>query len=277
MHNVLSKVKKEDISRDPFPHVYIKDVYPEDFCAELIDSFPDAKHIAKDLADQNNKRISYNAKAVREDDQINPVWKDLIERHVSQEFYDDIVRLFRDDVYALYPDFKERFGVLEDLRVGVRHIDTFETADILLDAQICINTAVSETSSVKIAHVDNENKLFTGLFYLRLPEDDLENPGDLLLYKYKDENNIQFHGPRLIDDKYVEEVGTIPYEKNTLIFFPDSLYTLHGVKERDQTDIPRCFMNLIAEVDDKLFDLEPYRKKGLKSRLKQFIIGTYGK
>ena len=58
-----------------------------------------------------------------------------------------------------------------------------------MDAQISINTPVEKLSSVRKAHLDNTNKFFSGLFYLRLPNDDSRG-GNLQLCKWREEYTL---------------------------------------------------------------------------------------
>ena len=54
-----------------------------------------------------------------------------------------------------------------------------------------INTPVLEASSVRSAHLDNLNKLFTGLFYMK-QDDDKSTGGDLELYSWnKNISNVK--------------------------------------------------------------------------------------
>ena len=61
----------------------------------------------------------------------------------------------------------------------------FADCEVLLDAQVCVNTPVLRAaSSVRGPHVDKPNKLFAGLYYLRPPGDTTTVGGELQLYRY---------------------------------------------------------------------------------------------
>ena len=66
----------------------------------------------------------------------------------------------------------------------MRNRDEFADHDLLMDAQISGNTPVVEPSSVKTVHIDSNNKLLTGLLYLRAPEDDSVG-GDLDIVRFR--------------------------------------------------------------------------------------------
>ncbi len=133
----------------------------------------------------------------------------------------------------------------------MRYVDTFETADVLLEAQPAMNTPVTATpSSVRAGHLDNANKLIVGLYYLRHPDDD-STGGELELYRYAMRRPV-FEGHEL-SHRFIESVKTIPYEKNVLVLFLNSAHSLHGVTVRQPTPWARLFFNLGAEVRTDLF------------------------
>src|SRR5205823_10197992 len=117
---------------------------------------------------------------------ISPLWREFIKAHVSQEFLNELVTLFGDDIRAIYPSLEETYARLDRWRAGTRSMDNYRRAEVLLDAQICVNTPVAgQPSSVRGAHIDNTDKLFAGLYYLRHPDDD-STGGDLEIYRSKD-------------------------------------------------------------------------------------------
>ncbi len=141
----------------------------------------------------------------------------------------------------------------------MRDHDRFGRHDVLVEAMISGNTPVTAASSVRTTHVDAGDKLFSGLFYMRRP-DDPSTGGDLTIsrfidrYRGKDERLSLFKGPYVSDDQ-VEVVRTVPYAANTLVLFINSLDSLHGVTVRSETRYPRLFVNLVGEVDDRLYRL----------------------
>jgi hypothetical protein len=46
-----------------------------------------------------------------------------------------------------------------------------------------------------------------------------------------------------------------------LVLFLNSIDALHGVSVRSTTNVPRYFLNLVAEVREPLFDLKGYQEK----------------
>lgn len=259
MKSLLSSVQKIDVSTDPFPHIVITDPLEDELCLQLISEYPAVSTVTKGGDYSSNKRFSYSASEVFSDDNISTLWKEFVQAHTTSFFLSEVISLFEEHIRLTYPLFEENIGALKNLTSGVRKIDDFPTADVLLDAQICVNTPViNALSSVRTAHVDKPNKLFAGLYYLRSPED-TSTGGDLEIYKIKDKPN-RFRG-EYISDKYVEVVKTVKYQRNVLVLFINSIYSVHGVTVRSKTNSPRYFLNLLGEVNQPLFDLSQYQEK----------------
>jgi hypothetical protein len=264
IESVLAKVTKDDIRRDPFPHVVVPDALPNDLYEALATTMPTAEHISERIGKKivSNERYNYMSEHMLADDTIATVWKDFATYHSSAEFYAQFLDLFHEDLVTANPGVEEKYGPLRDLRVGTRNRDTHETHDILMDCTAVIGSPVTgKPSSYRGPHVDKPYKLFGGLFYMRLPEDDAVG-GDLELYRYRsDEHKFsssqsEYGDSRFdIDPKYVEEVDTVPYAANTLVMYPINRYALHGVSVRQVTPHQRRFVALVGDMPDMLFDL----------------------
>jgi hypothetical protein len=254
VETVLARVTRADVAADPFPHVVVRDAIHESVCARLLEELPPLERLTRGVDYKSNQRFDYRASDVLRDVGIGPTWREIIETHVSQRFLDETLALFGDDVRRLYPGLEHELGDLGSLRAGVRRVDSFESADVLLDAQIAVNTPVTgPPTSVRRGHLDLPDKLFVGLLYLRLPEDD-STGGDLELYRYATDRPV-FEG-QMIADEQLELVRSIPYERNVLVLFLNGPAALHGVTARSHTVYPRFFMNVVAEVQRPLFELD---------------------
>jgi hypothetical protein len=130
---------------------------------------------------------------------------------------------------------------------------------------------IENPSAVRRVHVDSPNKLFTGLYYLRNP-DDTSAGGDLEMYRFKKKPR----GFRVaeIDDRYVEVIKAVKYQRNTLVMFINTVCALHGVTERAVTPFPRYLFNLVGEVKQPLFDLEQYQKSKVRSYFFKSLRGV---
>jgi hypothetical protein len=264
MKTLLSKVQASDVITEPFPHIIVKDALEEDIYLKLVTEFPSIATLNKGVDNKgkdlsSNKRLHYLAKESLIDAQITPLWKEFLALHTSSTFLQEFLHIFKEPILQMYPDFEKKYGSFKTVRAGLRKVDTFETADVLLDALISINTpVVTKPTAVRRAHIDLPDKLFAGLFYMREPQD-ISTGGDLEIYKFK---NGKPYGFRKCESaaRYVEYVKTIKYERNLFVLFINSINSLHGVTVRSLTNCPRYFVNLVGEVKKPLFDTSPYQE-----------------
>ncbi|HVF35245.1 MAG TPA: 2OG-Fe(II) oxygenase [Candidatus Saccharimonadia bacterium] len=262
----------------PFPHYAVTDALPREAFESLVAAFPPAAQVMQGGACGDNRRYSWSAREALADPALDVRWREFVAAHVSQEFLDGVLAALADDIRAAYPDLEARIGKpIAQWRAGLRRRDTFEHAEVLLDAQICLNTpVVSAPSSVRGPHVDKPNKLFAGLYYLRPPADADTIGGELELYGYRN-RAARFDGAEISPDDVVL-ARTVPYRGNTFVLFLNSLEALHGVTPRQVTPNTRYFFNLVGEIAVPLFDLRArqLRTRGLRrawKRLKNALAG----
>jgi hypothetical protein len=278
--SVLQRAQASDVVSDPYPFVVVPDALPSDLCDALISEYPRLGILGVD-ATQNNSRWSIPAPEVSQNPAIARVWKDFVAYHASPAFFDECVRVFGDHIVRLYPHVFPKLEALRASRIGVRDRDPEDSCDLFLDAQISGNTPVQRASSVKSIHVDSEHKLFTGLLYLRPPDDDSVG-GDLDVLRLRSDltdaqRSRRFDG-MFIDDDLVEQVMRVPYRRNTLFMFVNGPDSLHGVTVRQPTQHPRLFLNLVGETRVKLFDVPQHWQRRvaklprlIKKRLRRVV------
>jgi hypothetical protein len=180
--SVLQRVSRGDVVRDPYPHVVVHDALPTALCQALIEQYPAPEAVG--AGPKSNQRWSLPTTDALQSPDVPQVWKDFTRYHASPAFFSEVVDVFGAEIVRLYPKCFPDEGALRRLKLGMRNLDEFEDHDLLLDAQISGNTPVTEPSSVKTVHIDSNNKLFTGLLYLRPPGDDSVG-GDLDIVRFR--------------------------------------------------------------------------------------------
>lgn len=141
---------------------------------------------------------------------------------------------------------------MEEWRVTRRGEST--EAELSLDLLFVINTPVAKQSSVRPAHVDRKNKIDSGLFYMKQPDDPTPG-GDLSLYRFKPGRDG--FGGHYADLPDVNEFATIPYGANKFVAFINPARAIHGVTPRPVTDWTRRYINFVAETPVDAFALTP--------------------
>ncbi|AMV26899.1 hypothetical protein VT84_21035 [Gemmata sp. SH-PL17] len=238
----------------PFPHIVLHDVLDGDISAELVRQMPPLTTLTGGAQLGSNARFTLNAATALAAPDVSPLWKQIINEGMSQEFLDRVTRLFGPFIRAEFPDFATRFADPERLVARPRQAPERPLGAVGLDAQISGNTpALTGGTTVRGPHLDRTDKLFVGLLYLRLDGDDSDG-GNLELYEAVDPEPT-FAPKRLLTRDRVRLVKTVPYRRNTLVLFLNTPRALHGVSPRAATPHPRYFLNLVGEMTGPVFDV----------------------
>lgn len=248
MRSLLDGVTASDIRRDPFTHIVIPDAMdPADY-ADLSASFPGFTRMAWQGAAPSNRRFLLNATTVLDASDMPDCWKHFVARHSSSAFLQQVAALFAGFwPEALMQTLGGSFGGHDIKRLSPFEVLTDEgDIRLRLDARLELNTPVRERpSSVRGPHLDTPNRLYSGLFYMRSPEDDSVG-GELVLYRWRRDPDTR-HYQLPADD--VTEVARIPYRANQLVMFPQSINALHGVGLRHPTPHTRRYVFITAEIN----------------------------
>jgi hypothetical protein len=247
---LLAGVKHSDIVTGPYAHYTQSDVVPASLYQELAAEFPTLATIVNERSDiGSNEAVRMTVKQVLTDRRISPLWREFFEYHTSADYWRDVTRLFAAHFRREFPGLEDRVGrAYEDWRVMPRGYAG--EAEVRLDCQFVMNTPVTHKSSVKTAHIDLCDKIFSALYYMRDPRDHSEG-GDLDIYDWRREPRFVKHRALIRD---VEVVKTVPYRANSYLCFVNSPQAVHGVSPRDPTDVPRRYINFIAELPVKAFE-----------------------
>jgi hypothetical protein len=247
--SLLAAVTPADIRTDPFPHIVRDDALDPALYERLSAEYPPTEMFMAPRASghpyPSNSRYEFAAWIAGIHAEVGPLWKEFVRRHSEAAFLAEVFRLFDGHWPAALRDaLGGSFGGhstgrrLEPLEVPPR---------IWLDARAEINTPVHGTASVSRGpHLDTPNRLYSGLYYFRHPQDDSEG-GELHLYRWK--NGPQEIGRFQQPDEAVELALTIPYRANRFVLFPQGLHALHGVGERPPTPHVRRYVFITVELE----------------------------
>ena len=256
-YSVLSKAIKVNLQLNPYPHLVIEDALPQEYYNILSSKFPLNYFENNKIEGENNVRKDIFYKDLMTNNEIDPEWKNFISYHSSMEFYHEILSVFEDIILQKFPNIFKNKNYLYDLGTS----NQLSTS---------INTPVIKNTSARGAHLDNLNKLFTGLFYMRSEKDNSQG-GDLELFSWK--KKISINKKRLssrfgISMSDIQLIKTIKYKPNTFVIFLNSLDSLHGVTPRSVTNEYRkmcVFTSKLPFVIDKLSLLDRFCLKALES------------
>lgn len=254
--HMLESVRSDQVMTEPYPHHVRQNAVPVDIYQQLEAEFPDLATILNGRQEVgSNVAVRMTVKQVLGDKRISPLWRSFFEYHTSNDYWRHVTRLFGDHFRRAFPGLEEKMGRrFEDWRAVPRGFGG--DAEIRLDCQFVMNTPVKEVTSVKTPHVDLCDKIFSALFYFRDPRDKVTG-GDLDIYAWK-------RAPRFIKHRSIERdvelIKTVPYAANTYLCFLNSENAVHGVSPRGITDVPRRYINFIAELPIKAFEPKQLNK-----------------
>jgi hypothetical protein len=230
------------VTVDPFPHLIVENALPDKEYEMLLKAWPDWREIG---GDKPNKLYQMGAKKVMS---LGKPWAPFAFNHVSENWAEKLLDMFGEYLAPVLSRMPNQ------MTFGVRN--SGEPKDLMMDCQLCVNTPVTEKSRVRGPHVDSLDQLVGGLFYMPVPGDTAG--GDLILYKWKGEERY-VEGKMEIPDRLVEEFARVPYKPNTLILFANGPDTIHGVAERDVTDVPRRYVNFLMNANGPVMPELPRR------------------
>uniref|UniRef100_A0A7S0RC11 Prolyl 4-hydroxylase alpha subunit Fe(2+) 2OG dioxygenase domain-containing protein n=1 Tax=Pyramimonas obovata TaxID=1411642 RepID=A0A7S0RC11_9CHLO len=268
-YNILQKVKPSDVVWEPYPYLKVHDVLPADLYNELAEAYPTAQELVniargRQSAKMNNN-VRYNImamKTLRRETKLPQIWKEFVEYHVSDAFYQEIVRVFGGAISNERSDVERTRGKkLQEMGIVTRGLKNTD-ADLRVDCQIAMNSPVTRPSkfSVRGPHHDMKIEVWAGLLYMR-EKKDKSTGGALNVYSCKSgkcqelsqaekhvrgipekKNHVQF------DEADLELEATVPYKENTLAWFVNTPHSVHGVTPRSVTPYPRRLVNFIGEL-----------------------------
>lgn len=271
--SLLQNFSENTVTFKPFPYLVIENALPEDMFDTLQQTYPSLYSQGVSI-EADNQRWSTSALRGLEIAGLHPLWKQLIEYHVSNEFLCEVCRAFEPALLSNYPDRFPNREAFTALRSGIRGADKSKSLDLWMDAQICGNTPARTAGSPRGVHLDSTTALYGGLYYLRDDSDDSIG-GDLQLWKWNDgfsygKKSGQYREG--VPDRHVDLVRTVPYKANTLVMFINTIDSLHSVTPRLPTPHTRKFFNLLADSEYAYFTLSPSPLLRLRNLIRRRVL-----
>ena len=218
--HVLYKVANATISVFPFPHIYVRDVFPPDFYRELrahlppTETYRDLKALSRVNAGYPDGRL------------VMPVTPENVQA-LPEPLRGYWSRLAQWLLGGFGQMALSKFGPFLDQRFGdSRKMEFYDEALIVQDY----------TTYSLGPHTDNLRKVLSYLFYLP-PDDSLAHLGTSI-YVPKDRDFTCPGGPHHLFEKF-DRVVTMPYLPNTLFAFLKTPNSFHGVEPITEGSVRR--------------------------------------
>ena len=145
--------------------------------------------------------------------------------------------------------------ILNDISLGIlsKSKNVFETVYPKLDYEkltgMCSHLFSENPPNIaypmRKLHIDNGNKLVTGLWYFKHP-DEKDDGGNLVL-----------HNPTTKDEKVFE------YGENKIVLFPNTPLSWHYITDRKESKYPRRFICMRLEAKLKLHNYQTKNGKDI--------------
>lgn len=228
---VRYQIANAPVRNHPFPHFYVRPVFPEEFYRQILDHLPptqimkrigetgtvaqrdDMAGAAKAGSDQ--PRWITDVATIEEHEEARGqgnLWRDFSSWLLSDEFRELIMRKFSDGI-------SERFGEGSTLRTDV-------------DARF-----VRDFTNYSIGpHTDTPRKLVSLLFYL--PSDERLRHAGTSVFVPRDPS-FRCDGSTWYKFKSFRKVATMEFVPNALFGFLKTDSSFHGVEEIGDQDIER--------------------------------------
>jgi hypothetical protein len=219
--HVLYRIANAPIRAHPYPHVYVRDVFPDDFYRELIAHLPPAsafrnlKALGRVSADYPDTRLVFpvtpdNVQALPEP--LTAFWTWVAQQFLTGEFMQQMLSHFARPL-------GERWRGAEDLRFHDEALIVRDSSTYALEP-----------------HTDNLKKVLSFLFYL--PANDSMAHLGTSLYASKDPDFVCMTGRHYPYDRF-HLVTTMPFLPNSLFAFVKTGNSFHGVEPITDTGVCR--------------------------------------
>jgi FkbM family methyltransferase len=222
--HVSKKIENCSVTTQPFPHVVIDQIFPEDYYRRMLEMFP-AENELIPLSETGRTGTGYKQRMVtlfndehfdRMDPRRRGFWSEFARWMYSDGFIDKVTRRFLPWCSNRLTEIHERKG---RMRVS---------SDALL---------VSDRTDYAIGpHTDAPHRLISFLFYL--PEDRRYQDLGTSIYRHKDPDFTCPGGPHHKFEDF-ERLGTVEFIPNRLMCFVRTDRSFHGVETVSRQDLDR--------------------------------------
>lgn len=255
MSHVFDALSPSAIVREPFPHVVIEDVLPQELADQLAFEVPPLGAFVRGRRFPDNLKIRRGGVELMADGELAPVWRAMVERHLTRACSAAMLRLFADDIAREHPALAERLGPHEAWHIGVRGRDTHRDHAALVEAQLVYHTPVmGPPCTERGPHVKGATKLIESQLYVR-PVGESHLGADLELYAIRPGFAPQFDIGQQTEHEYLRLARTVPYANNVLVAWVNTPRSIFQVSLRGPTPHPYRFFGVLLDLAAPLFEL----------------------
>ena len=250
VYSVLQNFKPADLRMSPYPYIVIDEVLPWDLYNKLEAEYPE-QYITK------GETHGFGTARYLDHDfdkytVVSQAWQDFAAYATSKDFKDEVIRAFRPGLEAHYPagKFFPESLYTKYTRSDVAPRRAPKSGSVRMEMQFVMNAI--DNIQIRTPHVDQSKELFAALFYFKKPEDTGTDGGWNVYKNIAGKQWRRVTGREAVADD-IEVVEHIPYKRNTMALFLNTVNSIHGVEPRDNPNTVRRYVNIDAHVQEKLF------------------------
>ena len=225
LEQLTNNISKSEIVKEPFAHKYIEDVFPKDFYLSLLENIPKKNNytaINKTgtvSPDYNDERFIFNFLDQNDNIKLTDTqkifFKEIEKILFSKNLFETVTSNFKltldENLKNLSEQEKTSFG-FPNLEFNIR------------------SALIKDFTKYSLgAHTDGVLKFITFLFYIPSHKD-LKNNGTSL-YEPLQSISSEKHFSLEETKKYFKKIKTCPFIPNSVLIFPRTARSFHGVEE----------------------------------------------
>ena len=235
--HICSRLNESKLESEPWPHKFIEDIFPEDFYKKIIQKLPSNNFYKSRISlDKNAQVTNYsperhvfqmnieNLNSLDENDKS--FWYNFFKDLCSEEIQNSVLSIFKNTLDNRMKNLTE----LEKSKIGTKNYKIVKRGEIVKDFK----------KYHLGAHTDTYNKLITFLFYLPL-DNSLEKLGTSIFKSKNDikDSDLLVHQSKEETEKNFIKIKTCKFIPNSLLIFPRTNSSFHGVDEVNENSSER--------------------------------------
>ena len=228
-NSLIRNIESSELLDKPFVHKFVENVFPESVYNELINNIPN-KSCYVPIIDTGTVKKGYSADRyvlnLQDIKLINKLkykqrlfFNNLLNTIISNELFNSVTLGFSKTIDERLKNLSE----IEKQKLGTSNYKFHMRAELVKDF----------TKYSLGVHTDAIHKLVSFLFYL--PKDDSLKEIGTAIYEPINKvaaNDVSgYHFSRNSTNKYFKKVKTCPFIPNSVLIFPVTKYSYHGVEK----------------------------------------------
>lgn len=222
---IINSIKESEVDTNPFSHIYINGFFEKNFYNNILNFLPHKNEYIPlnktGLVSENYppERFTIDINSVtlsKFKGEQNSVFNNIYKAFLSNEFFGAVASKFKKTLDDRIFKFSED------------EIKSFGKNNFQFEARISL---VKDYTKYQLgAHTDSPRKFLTFLFYL--PKDESLKDIGTSLYKPLNSDfklSYESHYSKVETDKNFEEIKKVPFLPNSVLIFPRTNFSFHGV------------------------------------------------